>query len=90
MSQATSSFVRKSYKLFVGNLAWTVGNRELQMYFSRFGSVNNAAVIFDKQSGFSKNYGFVVFATREGFINASNHSNHLLDGKVLRVHEANN
>lgn len=84
------SAVRQAYKVFVGNLAWTVGNRELQMYFSKFGMVSNATVVFDKSNGRSKSYGFVTFATRDGFNNATNQSNHLLDGKVLRIQEANN
>ncbi|XP_055902489.1 SRA stem-loop-interacting RNA-binding protein, mitochondrial [Eupeodes corollae] len=88
MSQA--SFLRNSYKLFVGNLPWTVGSRELQLYFSKFGNVANASVIFDKNNGFSKSYGFVVFSTRDAFNSASNHTHHLLDGRVLRVQEASN
>lgn len=84
-----SSFARQSHKLFVGNLAWTVGKRDLQLYFSRFGPVKESIVVFDKASGFSKNYGFIIFGTREGFYNAASHSNHLLDGKILRVQEAN-
>ncbi|CAO1389000.1 unnamed protein product [Diamesa hyperborea] len=47
-------------KLFVSNLPWTVGHRQLKSYFSEFGRVLSASVVFDKKTGLSKNYGFVV------------------------------
>lgn len=94
MSQAAAAAatvaVRHSYKLFIGNLPWTVGSRELQLYFSKFGNVSAASVIFDKNKGFSRGYGFVTFGTRDAYNSASNHSNHFLDGRVLRVQETNN
>jgi RNA recognition motif-containing protein len=52
-------------KLFVGNLPWTVGHRELRLFFSEFGRVQSANVVFDKKTGLSKGFGFVVFNNKD-------------------------
>ncbi|XP_037944936.1 28 kDa ribonucleoprotein, chloroplastic-like [Teleopsis dalmanni] len=85
-----SGATRNIYKLFVGNLPWTIGNKELQLYFSKFGHVSSAQVVFDKQQGLSKSYGFVTFSTRDGFNSASNQNTHTLEGRVLNIQAANN
>lgn len=76
-------------RLFVGNLPWTISKRELRDYFSQFGYVSNAQVLFNKETGLSKGFGFVHFGTREGCINASNKENHVLEGNVIHVNPAN-
>ncbi|TMW48821.1 hypothetical protein DOY81_006111 [Sarcophaga bullata] len=85
-----SNFVRHSYKLFVGNLPWTVGQKELQTYFSKFGHVATSAIVYDKQLGFSKGYGFVTFSSSDAYNSAYNQNIHFLEGRVLTVTEANN
>lgn len=59
------------------------------MYFSQFGHVASASIVYDKLQGFSKGYGFVVFSSREGFNGACNMSRHILEGRVLTVSKAN-
>ncbi|XP_034129955.1 SRA stem-loop-interacting RNA-binding protein, mitochondrial [Drosophila guanche] len=85
----SSGFARSSYKLFVGNLPWTISSKELKTYFSRYGHVANAEVVFDKQQGLSKYYGFVVFSQRDAYNSASNQNTHYLEGRVLNVQRAN-
>lgn len=46
-------------KLYVGNLAYGVGDDQLRDMFSEFGTVTSATVITDRQSGRSKGFGFV-------------------------------
>lgn len=84
-----SNAVRNLFKLYVGNIPWTVSNNELKQYFSKFGHINTATVLFNKNTGLSKNYGFVVFSNREGYETAANTTNHKLEGQVLRVQPAN-
>lgn len=74
----------KTYRLFVTNIPWTVSHLELRKYFSKFGPVNLATVVFDKNTGLSKNFGFVTFGNKEGFDNA-NSQPHKLEGNILRV-----
>lgn len=83
-----SGALRNIYKLFVGNLPWTVGNRELQYYFSKFGHVSSASVIYDKSNGMSRGYAFVIFGHRDGYNSAANKTNHFLEGRVLTVQPA--
>lgn len=83
-----SNAVRSAFKLYVGNLSWTVGSNELRKYFSKFGHVTIANVAFDKNTGLSRNYAFVGFSTREGFENALNNK-HKLEGLTLNVQPAN-
>lgn len=75
-------------KLFVGNIPWTVGHRELVEYFSQFGHVNVAKVVFDRSSGLSRGYGFVEFSARNGYDNATNKGNHTLEGHSLSLQPA--
>jgi len=46
-------------KIYVGNLAFSVTDDELQTAFAAFGDVASANVIADKFSGQSKGFGFV-------------------------------
>ena len=76
------------HKMFVANLPWTVGSKELKMYFSKFGYVSNASVIYDKTTAMSRGFGFVSYANRSCFIAAESHKNHLLEGRILTVQPA--
>src|SRR5581483_9884264 len=49
-------------KLYVGNLAFSVTNEDLEALFSQIGKVDNVAVITDKYSGQSRGFGFVQMA----------------------------
>ena len=50
-------------KLYVGNLAYSVSNDDLQELFAQVGQVQSATVVTDKFSGQSKGFGFVEMAT---------------------------
>lgn len=84
------SAVRNLYKLYVGNVPWTVSHKELKLYFSKFGHVTNSLVVFNKKTGISRNYGFVTFATKEAYEAAQNFTQHKLEGNNLRVRSATN
>jgi len=48
-----------SMKLYVGGLAYSVTDKELEDLFAEHGSVVSATVIKDRDSGQSKGFGFV-------------------------------
>jgi len=50
-----------SKKLFIGNIAWTATDADLQELFSQHGPVEEAIIIKDRDSGRSKGFGFVTF-----------------------------
>ena len=46
-------------KLYVGNLAYSVADSDLQQAFGEYGTVTSAKVMMDRESGRSKGFGFV-------------------------------
>ncbi len=76
-------------KLFVGSLAWATDSSGLKSAFERFGDIEEATVISDRESGRSRGFGFVTF-TDEGpaqeAISEMNGSD--LDGRPIVVNEA--
>lgn len=85
-----SNVSRSIYRLFVGNVPWTVSSQELKQYFSKFGHVFNANIVFDKNTGLSRNYGFVTYSNQNGYNSATNVQLHKLEGNILKVQPAQN
>ena len=76
-------------RLYVGNLAYTMGDSDLQRLFEAHGSVTSAQVIMDRDTGRSKGFGFVEMGSgneAEAAINAMNGKE--FDGRALTVNEA--
>jgi cold-inducible RNA-binding protein len=46
-------------KLYVGGLAYSITEQELETLFSEYGKVTSSAVIKDRDSGQSKGFGFI-------------------------------
>ncbi len=49
-------------KLYVGGLAYSITEQELETLFAEYGKVTSAAVIKDRDTNQSKGFGFVEFA----------------------------
>ena len=45
--------------IFVAKLSSRTKSEDLEQLFSKFGEVSSAKVVIDRQTGFSKRYGFV-------------------------------
>lgn len=52
-------------KLFVGNLPYVFDNFQLESFFEQAGPVTSAKVIYDRDSGRSKGFGFVEMANEK-------------------------
>jgi cold-inducible RNA-binding protein len=52
-------------KIFVGGLSFSSSSQRLHETFGRFGSVESASVVTDRDSGRSRGFGFVEMATAE-------------------------
>jgi cold-inducible RNA-binding protein len=78
-----------SKKLYVGNLSYSVGNRELEEMFAVHGAVASANVIMDRDTGRSKGFGFVEMGN-DGEASAAISALHGkdVDGRSLTVNEA--
>lgn len=89
---ATGAGARGFSKIFVGGLPWTVGHRELKNYFQEFGRVTTATVVFDKKTGCSKGYGFVVFSSNKTNVldDLSKIPKHNIDGYNINIERVHN
>ena len=76
-------------KLYVGNLAYSVRDDDLQQAFAQFGTVSSAKVMMDRDTGRSKGFGFVEMGSDAEAQSAINGMNgQALDGRALVVNEA--
>ena len=76
-------------KLYCGNLSYGVSSSDLEDMFAKFGTVESAQVISDRDSGRSKGFGFVEMASdaeAQAAIEALNAQEH--EGRALTVNEA--
>lgn len=76
-------------KLFVGGLSWGTDDHGLRAAFEPHGTVEEAKVITDRESGRSRGFGFVTFGTEDEAQSAMEAMNGTtLDGRTLAVNEA--
>jgi RNA recognition motif-containing protein len=76
-------------KLYVGNLAYSVRDQDLNDAFSQYGAVNSAKVMMDRDTGRSKGFGFVEMgsdAEAQAAINGLN--GQPVAGRAIVVNEA--
>ena len=79
-----------SKKLFVGGLSWDTRSEELRQAFEGFCSVVEAKVVSDRDTGRSRGFGFVMLGEDADVQDAiKNMDGFFLDGRNLRVNEAN-
>ncbi|WP_431109046.1 RNA recognition motif domain-containing protein [Variovorax paradoxus] len=76
-------------KLYVGNLAYSVRDNDLEQAFGEFGSIVSAKVMMERDTGRSKGFGFVEMGTDAEALAAVEAMNgHSLQGRALTVNEA--
>ncbi len=76
-------------KLYVGNLGYGIGNRELEQLFAPHGTVRSAEVITDRTTKQSKGFGFVEMGSDQearAAIAALNGKE--IEGRTITVNEA--
>ncbi|KAK0608932.1 hypothetical protein LWI29_038237 [Acer saccharum] len=79
-------YAETEYKLFVGNLSWSLTNESLSQAFQQYGNVVGARVLYDGETGRSRGYGFVCYSTKsemEAAIESLNGAE--LEGRAIRV-----
>jgi RNA recognition motif-containing protein len=78
-----------SFKLYVGNLSYSVTEEELTTLFSEAGQVVSAKIITDRQTGQPRGFGFVEMESKaDGQKAISMLNGRVLEGRPLAVNEA--
>ena len=78
-----------SNKLYVGNLSFRVTSEDLQEHFGAAGAVESANVVFDRETGRSRGFGFVEMADEDSANNAiAQFNGQEYDGRNIVVNEA--
>ncbi|MEQ9501726.1 MAG: RNA-binding protein [Deltaproteobacteria bacterium] len=76
-------------KLYVGNMSWNTDEAGLRAAFEAFGSVQEVAIITDRDTGRPRGFGFVTMSSDEEASEAvSAMDGQQLDGRALRVNIA--
>lgn len=78
-----------SNKLYVGNLSFRVTSEDLQEHFATAGAVESANVVYDRETGRSRGFGFVEMADDEAANAAiAQFNGQEYDGRNMVVNEA--
>ncbi|URD82076.1 31 kDa ribonucleoprotein, chloroplastic [Musa troglodytarum] len=78
-----------SFRIYVGNLPWQVDDSRLGQIFSEHGKVLEARVVYDRETGRSRGFGFVKMAARSEMDDAiAALDGQSFDGRALRVNVA--
>ena len=76
-------------RLYVGNLSYGTNDAMLKTTFGEFGTVDEAVVIMDRDTGRSKGFGFVTMNNdEEGKAALAALDAKDLDGRTIKVNEA--
>jgi RNA recognition motif-containing protein len=75
--------------IYVGNLAFSTNNADLEALFAEHGEVTRAQVITDRDTGRSRGFGFVEMASSDEANDAIRNLNgRNVDGRDLKVNQA--
>ncbi|XP_043704810.1 28 kDa ribonucleoprotein, chloroplastic-like [Telopea speciosissima] len=78
-----------SFRMYVGNLPWQVDNARLEQVFSEHGKVVDARVVYDRETGRSRGFGFVTMSSQSELDDAiAALDGQSLDGRAIRVNVA--
>lgn len=76
-------------RLYVGNLNYALTNEELKQLFEEVGTVVDARILLDRETGRSRGFGFVTMSSEtEAAAAIQTLSGFLLSGRTLVVNEA--
>ena len=74
--------------IYVGNLPWSVDDKELEELFSEYGDVESAKVIKYKDSNRSKGFAFVEMDDESAAKAIEALEGHELEGRPLKVNQS--
>jgi heterogeneous nuclear ribonucleoprotein A1/A3 len=75
-------------KLYVGNLAFSATQSDVESAFSSYGEIDEVRLITDRDTGRSRGFAFVTFSTQQDAESALEMNGKTLDGRNLIVNIA--
>ena len=75
-------------KLYVGNFPFSADEAQLRELFSAYGEISELAMITDRDTGRSKGFAFITFATQQAAEKALELDGKDLGGRNMRVNIA--
>lgn len=85
MAAGATNTLKNLYRLKVVNIPWTISDIELKQYFSQFGFVSNAKVMFDKNTGMNRGNGLIDLTNKDTYENILSNKNHFLEGHNIYI-----
>jgi nucleolin len=82
---ASAGGEEESKSIFVGRLSWSVDNDRLAQEFAECGEVVSATVQMDRNTGKSRGFGYVHFATTEAVEKALAMNGQEIDGRAVNI-----
>ncbi|XP_047088257.1 28 kDa ribonucleoprotein, chloroplastic [Lolium rigidum] len=76
------------YKIYVGNLAWSLQPQQLREYFTQCGTIVSTRLLSDRKGGKHRVYGFLSFSSTEEVEAALKLNNTNFQGRDIIVREA--
>ena len=78
-----------SKKLFIGGLSWNTNDEGLRQAFDKYGEIEEAKVITDRDTGRSRGFGFITYSESQSAASAIDEMDGKeLDGRTIKVNEA--
>lgn len=75
-------------KIYVGNLSYNTTEDELRDFFAQYGTIGEVKLIIDFNTGRSKGFGFITYASEQNCEAALAANGADLDGRKLKVNIA--
>lgn len=75
-------------KLYVGNFPYSVDEAQLRGLFTPYGEISELAMIMDRETGRSKGFAFITFASQQSAEKALELNGRDLGGRPLKVNMA--
>lgn len=84
----TSSLSSLEIKLYVGNLSWGTEEGALRELFEEYGKVVDCFIPVDRETDQHRGFAFVTMEPEDALRAADETDGYELDGRILRVNEA--
>ncbi|KAI1703166.1 RNA recognition motif domain-containing protein [Ditylenchus destructor] len=76
---------QRELTLFIGNLSPKTTDESLREHFSKYGQLTECEVKTDRQTGQSRGFGYVAFASQEELNRALNEQTHMIDDVEVKL-----